>query len=78
MSAQTIDMKRARTAHAIRRIAAAITEAVQESPQGIPEGHLYSLLSEFGCTLEQFNALIAALVEIGKVKRGPNHLLLPA
>lgn len=51
----------------------AIGEAIKEAG-AIPSGHLYSILMGFGCTLEQYEALIDAFKATGKI-REVNNLL---
>ena len=53
-----------------RRIAEAVIEVVNETPQGAPGGLLYAALMNH-MTLDQFESLMRLLVETGKVvKRG--------
>ena len=49
-----------------------IVQAVKEThTSGISGGMLYSSLMAFGCTLSQYETIMAVLVETGKVtKRG--------
>lgn len=43
--------------------------------QGIPSGHLYSMMMSFGCSYEVYNHLINALKETGKIMEDGFHLL---
>jgi len=55
---------------AILAIANAIIETVKEaSPDGAPATSLYLACMEFGCTLDQFNQVMGALVEAGKLRQ---------
>lgn len=57
-------------------VAQAIKEATETSVlKGIPAGHLYSALMPT-LTLESFESVIRALVDIGFVKREKSHLLV--
>jgi hypothetical protein len=57
---------------ALRAIAKAITETVAlAGPLGAPGGHLYAALMSAGCTLNQFEQIMAGLVQSGYLaKRG--------
>lgn len=60
-------------ANALRRIAAIIIEAVAAADQtiGAPGGHLYAALMHAGCTLAQYEQIMAGLVRAGLLtKRG--------
>lgn len=55
---------------AIRRIAAAIVETVKETgEQGAPSGIVYAALMSQGCTLDQYQSFISALVRTGKLRQ---------
>ena len=57
---------------AVLKIAAAVIETIRESGSlGAPGGTIYAALMSHGCTLQQFDGLMAAIVGSGKVsKRG--------
>lgn len=67
-------------ADALRRIVAAVVDAVREAgPLGAPGGILYAALMTQGCTLSQFESLMAALCRTGKLeKRGECYHLAGA
>ncbi len=55
---------------ALRRILDAVCEAVKAAgPLGAPGGHLYAALMAHGCTMEQFNGIMAGLVRAGKLRK---------
>jgi hypothetical protein len=55
---------------AVLAIANAIVEAVREvEPDGAPATSLYLAMMEFGCSLAQFEQLMSALVEAGKLRQ---------
>lgn len=57
-------------AQALRAIVAAVVDAIAAAgPLGAPGGTLYAALMAHGCTLSQFESLMAALVRAGKVTR---------
>lgn len=51
-----------------------IGDAIKEAGK-IPSGHLFAILSQFGCTMPIYEQLIAAFKDAGKVKE-ENHLLI--
>jgi len=54
----------------LRKVADAIVETVQAvMPEGAPAGHLYAALMQYGCTLEAFEKLMAALVLSGRITK---------
>ena len=54
----------------IKAIADAIVAAVKEAgPTGAPGGVIYAALMAQGCTLVQFEHLMAALVATGKIRK---------
>jgi hypothetical protein len=60
--------------NALRSIAAVIIDTVREADQlnpaiGAPAGHLYAGLMTAGCTLEQFEQIMGALVSTGKLSK---------
>jgi hypothetical protein len=57
---------------AVRMIGAYIVDSVRVAgSMGAPGGTLYAALMAHGCTLEQFESLMGALVRAGKLqKRG--------
>jgi len=55
---------------AIRAIADAITESVKEAGElGAPSGIVYAALMTYGCTLNQYQQFISALVRTGKLRQ---------
>jgi hypothetical protein len=58
-------------------IVSAITETIKEAGElGAPGGHMYAALMAHGCTLNQFESIMAALVRLGRVeKRGQSYFL---
>ena len=52
----------------------AVSDVIREFGAPLPEGHLYAMLAERGCTLEQFEELVAILVKAGRVRRSNNAL----
>jgi hypothetical protein len=57
-------------AQALQRIGGAIIEACDAAqPFGAPGGHLYAALMSQGCTLEQFEQIMAGLQRAGMVER---------
>jgi hypothetical protein len=52
----------------------AMLETVQEMPQGAPEGPMYLAFQHYGISLGTFQAITAALVDAGKVRRSGNVL----
>ena len=72
---QTTDMNREKAIAAARTIASMVVETIRETgPLGCPSGVLYSGLMGMGCTLAQYEALIGALVNVGRVRK-EGHLL---
>lgn len=56
---------------ALGRVCQAILETIRCSPDGAPGGHLYAALMAHGCTLIQFESIMAGLVQAGAItKRG--------
>lgn len=51
-----------------------VVEAVHESPNGIPSGHVYAAFMQFGLTLEQYLYLESICIASGKIKK-EHHLL---
>ena len=59
-------------------IADALEQTVKEAgPDGAPTGPLYLACMEHGCTLGQFEAIMASLVDVGRVKKR-GHLYFAA
>lgn len=54
---------------ALLGIAKAIVETINETPSGAPGGILYAALMAHGCTLGQFEWIMAALVSLGKIRK---------
>ena len=60
----------AQAAAAIRQIADAIVDTVREAgPMGAPGGVMYAALMAHGCTLSQFEQLMAGLVSVGRLTK---------
>ena len=58
---------------ALKGICDAIVETVKAMPLGCPAGELYARLMAHGCTLDQFENLMGALVNI-RMLRKSGHL----
>jgi hypothetical protein len=56
---------------AVQMVAKLIVESVKDADRGmgVPAGPMYAALMAHGCTLDQFNQLMAALVSVGKLRR---------
>ena len=55
---------------ALRAACDLILEAVRESgPLGAPAGVMYAALMAHGCTLNQFESIMGALVRAGKLRK---------
>ncbi len=61
------------TDQGVKETIKAIGNAIKEAG-AVPSGHLYSILSQFGCTIQQYDNLIAAFKKAGKVKEAHNLL----
>jgi len=61
---------------ALRALADAIVETVNEFPNGAPAGPMYMAMSEAGMTLEQFEGIMSALVTTGKIRKS-GHQYFP-
>jgi predicted oxidoreductase (fatty acid repression mutant protein) len=60
---------------ALSKIILAVYETIKEAgEQGAPSGVIYAALMGFGCSLEQYNAIIDAMIATKKIRRS-NHLL---
>ena len=60
----------------LRVVATAILEAIRAAgPSGAPAGVVYASLMTYGCTLSQFQSMMAGLERTGFVRRDPNHHL---
>jgi hypothetical protein len=57
--------------HALRRIATIVLEAVAMADPiiGAPGGHLYAGLMHAGCTLSQYQQIMAGLVQAGCLRQ---------
>jgi len=51
----------------------AVSSAIKEAG-AIPSGHLYSILMQFGCNIQQYDLLINTLKKTGKVQEHNNLL----
>ena len=61
----------------IQVVTDAIVEAVKAAgPTGAPGGVIYAALMTHGCTLEQYEAFMDALVRAGKLRKS-GHLYFP-
>ena len=59
-----------RQIQAIKMVADAVIEAVQAAGSfGAPGGVIYAGLMAFGCTLQQYESIMSALVQAGKLTR---------
>ena len=59
-----------REQQAICMVADAVTDAVAAAGErGAPGGVLYAAMMHHGFTLDQFNNLMGALVEVGRLRR---------
>ena len=55
---------------AIQAIAGIIVDVVKAAgPQGAPAGVIYAALMAHGCSLDQFNQLMGAIVGAGKLRK---------
>lgn len=54
---------------ALMRVIRAIVQTVNETPEGAPGGILYAVLMSQGCTLNQFETLMSALVMQGIIRK---------
>ena len=55
---------------ALQMIAKAVLDTIREmGPNGAPAGHLYAALMAQGCTMNQFEQIMSALVRTGKVTK---------
>jgi hypothetical protein len=55
-----------------------IREAVREAgPLGLPEGTMYSILMAQGCTINQFENIIALMVRTGAIHKQVHLLTVP-
>ena len=53
---------------AVKRIANAVIEVVNETPSGAPGGYLYAALMQY-LSLAEFESLMRVLVEAGRITR---------
>jgi hypothetical protein len=55
---------------ALALILEAVVDAVRAGgPEGVPGGTLYAALMSVGCTYEQFEHIMSALVKFGKLRK---------
>jgi hypothetical protein len=47
----------------------AIVDTIKRNPAGIDEGSIYAVLLTQGCTPDQFNNIIGALTDAGKIRK---------
>jgi hypothetical protein len=58
---------------ALQAIANAVTETVKAmGPLGAPAGPMYAAMMASGCSLDQFEQIMAALVRAGKLRKQGN------
>jgi hypothetical protein len=63
-------------AQALRQVAKAVLDAVKAGGNhGAPAGPLYAALMGFGCSLNQFQQIMSALVRTGKVRTNESGTL---
>lgn len=63
------------TVNALMEVLNALVDAVRVTGKaGCPEGTLYATLMGHGCTLNQFNSIIGALVSAGRLRK-EGHVL---
>lgn len=65
-------MDKAKAIGALKMIGDMIVDSIRESDKnglGAPGGTIYAALMAHGCTMEQFEAIMSALVEAGKLTR---------
>ncbi len=68
-------MTTAEQIEAVFSVMQAIREALWEAgADGIPAGHLYSMLSNFGCSIQQYETIESAMLDSGMVKKQGNLL----
>ena len=61
---------------AMKQVLGAITEAIAKAGQdGIPAGHLYAMLMNFGITLNQYQEIESFLIAAGKIKKRGDLLI---
>lgn len=58
---------------ALRQISAAIIESV--GADGGPSGTVYAALMAHGCTLNQYEQILAALIRTGMIEQSDSHWL---
>lgn len=63
--------QQAQARKALIAIANMIVESIRETDRGmgVPSGPMYAALMKAGCTLDQFNQIMDALVAAGKLTR---------
>jgi hypothetical protein len=62
-------MDKAQAIAALRQIANAVVETVNEQPQGAPAGPMYLAFMAQGMSLNQFEQITGALVAAGRITR---------
>jgi hypothetical protein len=62
---------------AFRELLNGLAEEINASPQGVPAGPLYMAFATKGLTLDQFEAIMGALVTTGKIRKS-GHQYFPA
>ncbi|PYS90897.1 MAG: hypothetical protein DMF62_03595 [Acidobacteria bacterium] len=62
---------------AFRELCLGIAEEINASPQGVPAGPLYMAFATKGFSLEQFEAIMGALVATKKISKS-GHQYFPA
>lgn len=60
-------------ANALKMICDAVIDSVKAAgPLGAPSGTLYAALMAYGCSLNQYESLMRALVNVGKLEQRGN------
>jgi hypothetical protein len=62
---------------AFRKLLNGLAEEINASPQGVPAGPLYMAFATKGFSLDQFEAIMGALVTTGKIRKS-GHQYFPA
>lgn len=63
-------------ARAVIELCKGVIAAVQDTPEGVPAGTLYSAMMMHGCTLEQFTAIMDLCVATGQIRKA-GQLYMP-
>jgi hypothetical protein len=69
---------RAEALSALRSLASSIVAAVEGAgPCGVAGGTIFAALSQHGCTLEHFEVLMDAMVDVGRLEKAGQHYRVP-